>query len=128
MKLSKIRKLRKAITKSSKHLNDEIAIDVPQLFKTWVTDITVNTGERYQFESILYRVVQSHTTQADWTPDVTPALWAVVSLEEFPEWVQPTGVHDSYQKGDKVTFEGDKYESKIDNNVWPPDEYGWFAI
>ena len=27
----------------------------------------------------LYRVVQSHTSQADWTPDVTPALYTEIA-------------------------------------------------
>ena len=46
---------------------------------------------------------------------------------EWPEWVQPTGAHDAYQTGDKVTYNGQHYVSKIDGNVWSPDAYppGW---
>lgn len=46
---------------------------------------------------------------------------------EWPELVQPTGAHDAYQTGDKVTYNGQRYVSKIDGNVWSPDAYpsGW---
>lgn len=42
-------------------------------------------------------------------------------------WVQPTGAHDAYKKGDRVTFNGETYESVIDANVWSPSAYpaGW---
>lgn len=58
---------------------------------------------------------------------MTPALFVVVSLDEWPEFVQPTGAHDAYNKGDKVTFEGNHYISLIDGNVFSPAEYpaGW---
>lgn len=47
--------------------------------------------------------------------------------EEWPEYVQPTGAHDAYQTGDKVTWNGKHYISKMDGNVWNPDAYpaGW---
>ena len=83
--------------------------------------------DRLQYNGVLYRVVQAHTSQADWTPDITPALFVIVSLDEWPEFVQPTGAHDAYNKGDKVTFEGKHYISLIDGNVFSPAEYpaGW---
>lgn len=47
--------------------------------------------------------------------------------EDIPEWVQPTGAHDAYNKGDRVRYAGKVYESLIDGNVWSPDVYpaGW---
>ena len=47
--------------------------------------------------------------------------------EEYPEYVQPTGAHDAYKIGDKVTYNGKKYICKLDNCVWNPDTYpaGW---
>ena len=50
--------------------------------------------------------------------------------ETAAEWVQPTGAHDAYQKGDKVLYNGTVYESLIDGNVWAPDVYpaGWNAV
>ena len=50
--------------------------------------------------------------------------------EEYPEYVQPTGSHDAYNTGDKVTYNGKKYECLIDGCVWNPDVYpqGWKLI
>ena len=47
-----------------------------------------------------------------------------------PDYVQPTGAHDAYKKGDRVTFGGTVYESVIDGNVWTPTDYpqGWKAV
>ena len=44
-------------------------------------------------------------------------------VEEYPEYVQPTGAHDAYKIGDKITFQGNKYECLMDNCVWSPIEY-----
>lgn len=51
-------------------------------------------------------------------------------VEEFPEWVQPTGQHDAYMTGDKVTFKEKHYESVIDYNTWSPEAYpaGWKEV
>lgn len=108
-------------------MTDEQSILRIELFPYWIEDISVKENERYQYNGVLYRVVTPHTTQADWTPDVTPALFVVVSLEEWPEFVQPTGGHDVYMQGDKITFNGERYISLIDNNNWSPADYpaGW---
>lgn len=45
------------------------------------------------------------------------------STEEYPEYKQPTGEHDSYKKGDKITFEGKKYKCLLEVCVWSPTEY-----
>ena len=93
----------------------------------WVVGHPYVVDERLQYNGVLYRVVQVHTSQADWTPDKTPALFVSVSLDEWPEFVQPTGAHDAYNKGDKVTLEGKHYISLIDGNVYSPAAYpaGW---
>ena len=71
--------------------------------------------------------IQAHTSQADWPPPAAPALWAVTSdpADEWPEWSQPLGAHDAYQKGDKVTHNGKHWVSGADGNVWEPGVYGW---
>lgn len=122
-----IGQLKKVLRKEVQQLPDEEAMEVPSLFDEWKPDITVVAGERRYFAKELYKCVQGHTTQSDWTPDITPALWTKVSVEEWPEWVQPTGAHDAYNAGDKVTFEGQHYVSLINGNVWSPTAYpaGW---
>ena len=105
--------------------SDEVALQGLALYPYWKEGQAVKVDERYQHNGTLYRVIQAHTTQADWTPDVTPALFVVVSLEEWPEWIQPTGGHDAYAKDAKVIHNGIKYISLVDANVWEPGVYGW---
>ena len=101
---------------------DEIAA----LWPPWESGVAVAVDEIYSYNSALYRVVQAHTTQADCTPDVTPALFAVIAPPGIiPEWVQPTGGHDAYQTGDRVTHNGHTWVSTVDANVWEPGVYGW---
>ena len=50
--------------------------------------------------------------------------------DEYPEYKQPTGSHDAYKIGDKITYKGNHYECIFDNCVWNPDEYpsGWKEV
>lgn len=105
--------------------DDQTALTGMELYPTWAVGISVAKDSRYQYEGKLYKCVQAHTTQTDWTPDVTPALWVIVSLEEWPEWIQPTGAHDAYAKDAKVTHNDKKWTSDVDANVWEPGVYGW---
>lgn len=109
-------------------VDDETALTGKELYPVWAENISVSVNDRYQYNNKLYKCVQAHTTQADWTPDKTPALWVEVSLDEFPEWKQPAGAHDAYAKGDKVKHNGKKWESTADANVWEPGVYGWSEI
>lgn len=109
-------------------VDDQTALIGKELYPLWAEGIAVAKDSRYQYNGKLYKCVQAHTTQADWTPDVTPALWVIVSLEEWPDWVQPIGAHDAYAKGDKVTHNSKKWTSDVDANVWEPGVYGWTEI
>ena len=123
----KARALRPIIEQAAKSLPDADALEAVELFPAWKPDTAYKVDERVRCEDGLYRCVQAHTSQSDWTPDAVPALWTLVSLDEWPEWVQPTGAQDAYNKGDKVTYNGKHYVSLIDGNVWSPDAYpqGW---
>ena len=94
----------------------------------------MTAGQRYRYDGKLYRCNQSHTTQEDWTPDVTPALWTdVAEPGTIPVWVQPTGAQDAYSTGDQVWYPEEFtniYESTIDANVWSPEVYpaGWRLV
>ena len=41
----------------------------------WKPDEVVNVGDRRYYHEAWYTCIQYHTTQADWEPDITPALW-----------------------------------------------------
>ena len=119
------RELRALIEQATVSLNDEDALSGIELFPMWKTATSYAIDARVQYNDILYKCVQAHISQSDWTPDVTPALWTQVSLEEWPEWKQPTGAQDAYAKGDKVTHNDIHWTSDADANVWEPGVYGW---
>lgn len=119
------RRMADSITLATSYLDDEQAESVTILFPLWETDTQYVVGDRRQYDGLLYRCVQAHTSQADWTPPDVPALWVRTSTEEWPEWIQPTGAHDAYDKGAKVSHNGKHWINDVDGNVWEPGVYGW---
>ena len=128
MTRAKAKQLRQLIERIAVTLDDETALTGVELFPMWAIGRSYAAGDRVQYGGTLYKCVQAHTSQADWIPDATPALWVVVSIDEYPEWVQPTGAHDAYNTGDKVSYNGKHYISTIDANTYAPDVYGWEII
>lgn len=126
--------LRKLIEKAAGSLTDEEALNGMELYPKWEPDKAYAVDERVRHNDKLYRVVQAHTSQFGWEPDVVPALFTEVALPgEIPVWKQPTGAQDSYMTGDKVWYpdkNGSVYESVIDNNTWSPETYpaGWKQV
>ena len=123
------RKLRKVIEQTAQALDDTNALDAIELFPEWEVDVTYKASDKIRYKKILYRCLQDHTSQADWTPDTAVSLFARVLIpdpEIIPDWVQPDATN-AYMKGDKVRYEGDVYVSLIDNNIWSPAAYpaGW---
>ena len=119
-------KLRKIIESLSISLDDETALTVVELFPEWNSNsYEYKINDRIKYMNILYKCIQSHTSQSDWAPDMTPALWTRISIEEWPEWIQPLGAQDAYMIGDKVSHNELHWISIVDNNVWEPGVYGW---
>ena len=121
-------KLREMIVKASISLSDEDALEAIELYPAWKTGTAYAVDERIRYGETLYRCVQAHTSQDNWTTDITPALWTVVSLDEFPEWVQPTGAQDAYRIGDKVSHNDKHWVNTLDYNTYEPGVYGWDEI
>lgn len=82
--VEKLRQFKKALMAFAVTTSDEVAVTIPSLFPKWKVGETVKPGDRryYPGTEKLYKVNegQGHTTQADWTPDVTPTLWSVVDV------------------------------------------------
>lgn len=106
---------------------DEQSWDVAYFFPAWKTEHEYTIGDRVQYSGLLYKCLQSHTAQADWTPDTAVSLWVKVDdpAIEWPEWRQPTGAHDAYAMGDKVSHNGKHWISTADANIWEPGVFGW---
>lgn len=128
----KAKQLRKEIINASVSLPDEDALTAVELFPKWEADTAYAVDQRIRYLSVLYRVVQAHTSQSDWTPDITPALYTQVARPgEIPVWRQPTGAQDAYHLGDKVHYpdaDGPVYISTVEDNVWTPGVYGWDEV
>ena len=126
------RKLRPYIEKAAFYLNDEDALEAPNLFPNWVPNKSYVVDERVRYDNILYKCLQAHTSQEAWTPITAPSLWAKVLIPDenvIPDWEQPDSTN-AYMIGDKVMFDGKVYESVIDNNIWSPAAYpaGWKEV
>lgn len=115
---------------------DEAAIlTLADLYDEWQADTAYTEGKILSYgkdangDPQLYKVAQAHTSQADWTPDKTPALYSPIGLTEsgVPIWRQPTGEHDAYNTGDQCAHEGYIWTSKIDGNTTEPgsDDRWW---
>ena len=116
-----------ALVKLREGATDEQALSVPVLYPAWRYGVSYTVGQRVLYKSVLYKLLQDHTAQADWTPEAAPSLFSQVltpDCETIPEWVQPDSTNP-YAKGDKVTHNGKTWVSDIDNNVWEPGVYGW---
>lgn len=120
-------KYREAILKIIENLDDETAIDTPLLFPKWQIGKQYFIDDRVNHNEILYKCLQTHLSQADWTPDVAVSLWVRVDDPsiQWPDWVQPVGAQDAYPLGAKVSHNNLHWISDVDNNVWEPGVYGW---
>ena len=137
-RLQMAEQFRKALQMFAASLDDDKAMEVATIYDSWEIGKAYTMGEflTYGVNSVgdpqLYKVVQDHTSQADWRPDITPALYVAIGLDEqgYPVWSKPTGAHDAYNKGDIVDYNGKLYESLIDGNVYSPEEYpaGWKEV
>ena len=123
-----------ALTFFAETLSDAQALQVPMLFDEFDGNgVAYEVGKRIVYNGVLYKVIQAHTSQAEWTPIAAPSLFAKVINEtidgSIPEFEQPDSTNP-YMKGDRVIFNGKVYESLIDNNVYSPSDYpaGWKEI
>ncbi len=111
-----------------KTLSDVDALGIISLFPVWSADsVMYKAGDRVQYENLLYKCLQEHTSQETWTPSASASLWGRIDdpTVEWPKWVQPTGATDSYSKGAKVSHKEKHWISDADNNVWEPGVSGW---
>lgn len=124
--IEKARQLRAYIEKASASLDDTDALNAIELYPVWADDVSYVAGDRVRYDGVLYKCLQAHTSQPDWTPDAAPSLWAKVLIPDpdvIPEWEQPDSTNP-YMAGDKVQHNGKTWVSDIDNNVWEPGVVG----
>lgn len=127
--MEEARAIRASISGLAEGADDEKLIDNKAAFPYWNGNgVQYKAGDILQDDDKLYRVVQAHRSQTDWRPSLVPALFTEISLDEYPEWKQPTGAQDAYVKGDKCSHNSKHWISDVDNNVWEPSVYGWSEV
>ena len=127
--------LRRVLQLFVQTLDDDKALEVATVFpsyeidRVYEKDFIFSYGENSAGDPQLYKVVQTHTSQAGWKPGETPALYTAIGLTPagYPIWNRPSGAHDAYNRDDIVSYKEKLYKSLIDGNTWSPDEYpdGW---
>lgn len=133
--LKNAEQFRKVVQFFAGSLDEEKAQAVASIYDPYEVDHAYAVGDYFTCgtnnvgDPQLYKVVQPHTSQADWKPDALPALYTPIGLTDtgYAVWSQPAGSHDAYDTGDIVSYNGTLYRSLIDGNTRPPDAYpaGW---
>lgn len=126
----------KVLAMFAQSLPEEKALEVPEVFPLWQAGTAYTVGQIVRFDkeasgkSKIFKVLQAHTSQADWLPQSTPALYKLISFAAggIPNWVQPVGAVDAYKMNDIVMHKTKKWKSTAANNVWEPGVYGWVTI
>lgn len=117
--------LKALLLSAVKALPESEQAELPTFFPAWRPGTAYAVSNKLQFDGQLYRVIQAHTSQMDWTPDTAASLFASINPPGVvSEWVQPESTNP-YQTGDQVTYGGQTWTSTADNNVWAPGVYGW---
>lgn len=115
--------------------DEETILMIADLYETWAADRSYKKDKilAYGKDSLgdtqLYKVIQDHKSQADWTPDKAPSLYTTIGMAEngIPMWRQPTAAFDAYNTGDQCVCDGYVWTSKIDGNTTRPgsDDRWW---
>ena len=127
-KLQAAEQLRRAIQIFANTLTDEEAFEIATVYPKYEIGRAYKSGDRFTYgingvgDAQLYKVVQDHISQADWIPGNVPSLYKAIGVTEdgYDEWSQPSGAHDTYNKGDIVFYEGKLYISTVDGNAYAP--------
>lgn len=125
----------------SKDLSKEQQDNILNQYKPYQVGKEYEENEKFTYKDKVYEVIQAHRSQTTWLPESTPALYKEYlnvkiqnqdgsTTEVVKEYIQPTGAHDAYNKGDKVLFKGKIYQSKINTNTFSPEQYpdGWEEV
>lgn len=118
-------------------LTETESMEIADLYPKWqkenkeyITGAIIQYGVNQDGETQLYKVISTHTSKPNWTPDITPSLYKKIGFTPDGTliWTQPLGGHDAYQTGDKVKHLDKIWVSIYDNNVWEPGIYGWTIV
>ncbi len=107
-------------------LSDEEIAQLVSIYPAWEVGVDYKIDDVIAYQGTLFKVIQEHTAQADWTPDVADSLFtSFTPIGTIADWVQPEGGHDAYPLGAKVKHNEQIWVSTVADNVWEPGVHGW---
>ena len=112
-------------------LTDEEAVQHTDFFMPWRVETEHQAGDRVTYYGTLYKCLQAHTSQSDWTPDAAPSLWAEITLAgEYRVIPEVISASEAFALGERGWWKNRLYESLIQANVYTPDVYpaGWKEV
>lgn len=114
----------------AEQLDDATLTEHAEQFSAWAVSVSYAAKAVVRYDGKLYRCLQAHVSQEDWTPSASPSLWKEIGdpTGEWPAWSQPIGAMDAYGLGDKVTHNGKRWTSTETANVWEPGAFGWEEV
>jgi hypothetical protein len=117
----------RAIQMFAQTVNDEKAMEIATIYPSYEVGKLYKANDMFTYgvngvgDPQLYRVNQDRTSQADWIPRNTPSLYKAIGIVNgYVEWSQPSGAHDTYNKGDIVWYQEKLYISTVDGNAYAP--------
>lgn len=131
--LEQAKAIRAAMGKVTATLTDEQALAVKELYPLWAVDTAYTVDYVVRHNDKLYRCLQGHTSQDNWTPDATPALWVeVVAPNEYREIKDGMLPTEAFALGEIGWYQSEDnlYKSLIDANNYTPETYpaGWEKV
>lgn len=136
---ARARELRNVIENAMATVEDDVALSAPELFPHFNPNgHAYVTGDKFTNGGTVYKVLQNHTSQTDWTPENAPSLYARVLIQTDEEgnqtsidpWEQPDSTN-TYGLGALVSHNGYIWESKHPHNSWEPGVVGediWMRV
>ncbi len=128
-----MKQLRAALMDFAADAPDEKAYKYPDLFPAWASGVAYEVGTRVESVEKLWKCIQAHTSQEDWKPESSPALWVEVAAPgEYREIKTDMLSTEAFALGEIGWYQhkDNLYKSLIDNNVYTPDSYphGWEVV
>lgn len=131
--LEQAKAIRGAMGKVTATLTAEQALAVKELYPLWAVDTAYTVDYVVRHNSKLYRCLQGHTSQDNWTPDATPALWVEIAAPNEYREIKDNMLPTEAFALDEIGWYKEKdnlWKSLIAANTYTPDSYpaGWEQV
>lgn len=118
--IEKARTVRAQIDLLSANVPDAVALQCIDTYPAWDGNgVPYQDGDRRREDGKLYKCRQPHTSQPDWTPSATPALWEVIDAEHTGTIDDPipAAANMQYYSGKYYAEDGVLYRCTRDSGI-----------